>query len=171
MKTADSTHHIKPLMHGGADTAKNTIKLCKKCHDCVEVMYAETGVMYSPRLAKLIRLGYALISREEATQRILSEVKSNKRHYHFTDQKDPPWIPIYRRTKIKKGQTKPFELFPWSYYRVIKLRSGTRIFVSKDGFIYKDSEDSIHKMGRYGQIKSRTWPEFLLEMGKKLANS
>lgn len=51
---AISLHHIKPLLKGGQDIARNRVRLCPKCHDIVED-YTDRGKPYSSILIQLIR--------------------------------------------------------------------------------------------------------------------
>lgn len=57
-RRATSTHHIKPRDDGGSDNHKNTIMLCKPCHDIVEEVYSNTGAELSPQVIELIKLEY-----------------------------------------------------------------------------------------------------------------
>ena len=55
---ADSPHHITPRSEGGKDLKLNIVYLCKSCHDIVEEIYSDEGIIYSPNLVKRIQLAY-----------------------------------------------------------------------------------------------------------------
>jgi len=55
---ANSDHHIMPKSAGGSDSPRNKVRLCKSCHDIVESLYDEFGLLYSPDLVTKIRLNY-----------------------------------------------------------------------------------------------------------------
>ena len=57
-KDADSSHHIKPLADGGDDCQRNKVLLCRSCHNLIEQIYGETGMMFCPALVQIIQIKY-----------------------------------------------------------------------------------------------------------------
>ena len=57
IRKADSEHHIIPRSSGGEDTIRNKIKLCRKCHDYVELKtdaFMKSGLSYNIDLLKIM---------------------------------------------------------------------------------------------------------------------
>lgn len=57
LRKAHSEHHIIPRSNGGEDTFRNKIKLCKICHDYIELKtdaYIKSGLSYSIDLLKMM---------------------------------------------------------------------------------------------------------------------
>ncbi len=83
---AGTTHHIKPRASGGSDSPKNKVRLCRRCHDIVEKIYDETGLMYSPWLATYIRLMYDLVPTYRAGRGKTPEEKHNLDKRYTSDR-------------------------------------------------------------------------------------
>jgi len=64
---AGSPHHVKPRSEGGTDETRNIVWLCEDCHNEAERIFDETGLEYSPKVARLIRglLGFSVSSGRE----------------------------------------------------------------------------------------------------------
>lgn len=60
-----SPHHIVPQREGGTEI----VILCKRCHDLVEEIYEKEGRLFSPELAREIRLRFGLSYTHSSTGR------------------------------------------------------------------------------------------------------
>lgn len=57
-KEASSEHHIRPVADGGSDDKRNKVLVCFSCHDLLEQIYEETGMMFCPALVEVLQIKY-----------------------------------------------------------------------------------------------------------------
>ena len=90
---AISPHHVKPRAEGGTDSPRNIVKLCKRCHDIIEEIYSQTGIRYSSKLIKLVRLRFEFTNRPQTRVQQVVEVVRRTPAYRFVQHRSPKPVP------------------------------------------------------------------------------